>query len=140
MVKKKTKKRSKFADDRELKYASQKLYAVTDMITTITTSGFKYGSLVAIMYFAYLSIASLSGQETVANIAMNLLAEIKVNEYVAYIFGGVGTVYGLGERKLRKKRTKELAEQLEKCEEQVNPDRQSSGLTHRGETNPEDSE
>lgn len=50
----------------------------------------------------------------------------------------VSMLYGLFERELRRRKTKYLQDRIIKLEERLDPNRESSGLTPRGETRPED--
>jgi p-aminobenzoyl-glutamate transporter AbgT len=97
-----------------------------------------WAGVALIAYFAYLSIRVLAGQETFARIVVRFLADFRVNEYVAYLFGIGGIVYGLGNRKLRKDNIERMAQRIKDLESLLDPRRSSSRLTPRGETRPED--
>jgi len=98
----------------------------------------KWGGLVAISYFIYLSIDSLAGETTAADIGIGLLADIKLSDAAAWVFGGSGTVYGLRQRTLRRSTIERLQARIKELEKAIDPKRTSSGLTTRGETHPMD--
>jgi hypothetical protein len=98
----------------------------------------KWGGLLGISYFAYLSIDALAGQTTAADIGIKFLADVKVSEAVAWIFGGSGIAYGLRQRKLRRDTVERVQRRVEGLEKEIDPKRSSSELTRRGETPPED--
>lgn len=103
-----------------------------------SSSIIRWGALVFIAYFFYKSIASLSGLETKANIVLNFLSDIKVNQWLAYILGFGGLFYGIGQRKSRHKIIKKTSGHIEKLEKRLNSIRQSSLLNHDGTTNEAD--
>lgn len=97
-----------------------------------------WAGIVLLGYWGYLSIRVLSGQQTFAAIAIKFLADFRVGEGVAYVFGLGGIGYGIGNRKLRKDAIQRMAERIKTLESQRDPGRSSSRLTPRGETRPED--
>lgn len=115
-------------------YRLRRLVLISEMATAVITAAFKWVGLVAVAFFFYKSIDSLSGKHTIADIVIGTLADLKVNEWVAYAIGGAGVFYGLGERKLRRKRVAELAQTNTKLETLIDPNRTSSGLKSDGTT------
>lgn len=97
-----------------------------------------WGGICTIAYFTYKSIDSLAGQRTDANIGVVLLGSLKLSEVFAFLFGGGGVVYGWKERSLRKSTIERLQNRIKKLETSVDPNRTSSGLTPKGDTNPND--
>ncbi len=97
-----------------------------------------WGSLVAIAYLISSAIHGLAGKQTLADIGLRLLADVRVTEWVAYILTGGSIAYGLRERKLRRDTIERLSERTQKLEQQLDPNRSSSRLTPRGTTRPED--
>jgi hypothetical protein len=95
-----------------------------------------FGALIA--FFAYLSIAILAGRYTFAQIGVNVLGNLKISESISYVSGLTGVLYGLKERRLRRKNIQRLSTQIQKLEKQADPNRSSSDLTERGTTRPED--
>jgi hypothetical protein len=91
-----------------------------------------------IAYFAYRTVASLAGVSTTANVALQVATDLRVNTALAWLLGGGGFAYGLGQRRLRRKTIERLQDRIRTLEEATDPGRTSSGLTVRGETHPED--
>lgn len=75
--------------------------------------------------------------DTDANVYIELLSRINSAKY-AWLLAIVGILYGLIERELRRRKTAYLQGRITKLEKILNPQRESSGLTPRGETNEED--
>lgn len=98
----------------------------------------KWGGLFGISFCAYLSVTALAGTTTAADIGIKFLADVRVSEAVAWIFGGSGVAYGLRQRKLRRDTVERIQPRVEGLEKQIDPGRSSSKLTKRGETPPED--
>ncbi|MCZ8236809.1 MAG: hypothetical protein O9310_00105 [Leptospiraceae bacterium] len=84
------------------------------------------------------AIIELAGKETIADIAVKLITDMKINEWLSYAIGISGLAYGYFERKLRKKNIDRLGPRSAKLETLLNPDRTTSGLTNTGETRAED--
>ena len=83
-------------------------------------------------------LISLAGKTTFADIGINFLADIRVSETLAWIFGGSCAAYGWHQRALRKKTVERLQQRVVKFESEKDSGRTSSQLTTRGSTNPED--
>ena len=98
----------------------------------------RWGGVVLIFRYIYLSIEALSGKTTMAAIGVNFLGNLTVSQSLAYILGGGGLLYGLGERRLRKRLVKRIGGRTRQLEAAIDPRRTSSNLTERGETNPRD--
>lgn len=81
-------------------------------------------------------VDSLSGLSTAADIQLSFLVDISV--YIAWLAGAGGVGYGLHQRKLRRDTVERLQARITELESEVDPGRTSSGLTGRGDTNPED--
>lgn len=88
------------------------------------------------------AIGYLAGQQTTANIS--LLVEFFTNTGGGVVAGtgasagALGCAYGWYERKLRQKSVDRLHGRIKHLETDIDPNRTSSGLTTRGETNPRD--
>lgn len=95
-------------------------------------------SLLGIAGFFYLTVKSLAGTYTFADIGIKVIGDFKVSEALSYLFGVGGVGYGLRERKLRRQTTERLTERNVTLEKLIDPTRTSSHLTTRGTTNPED--
>ncbi len=111
---------------------------ITHAITTTITTIAKYGTLLGIAYCMYLSIAVLAGKTTLANIGISFLGNVKISEAVAWLFGVSGVAFGYKQRQLRRKTVEHLQTRNIEIEQQIDPNRTSSTLTPRGDTNPRD--
>lgn len=109
-------------------------------VTSIFNNVIRWGSVVLIVRYMYLSVASLAGQETIANVMISFLANLTVSQSLAYIFGGGAIIYGVAERRIRQRTIKRLQGRVQQLEIVQDPRRTSSNLTERGETHPQDRE
>lgn len=105
-----------------------------DRIASVFETLIRFGSLTAIAGFAFLSIRSLAGQATFADIGIRVITDMRLSEAFAYIFGAGGVAYGLGERRLRQNRTRRFTARTAALEQRQDPNRSSSHLTTRGTT------
>jgi len=108
------------------------------LVTTAINNLFKYGSLLGIAYCFYLIIAVLAGKTTLANIGISFLGNVRISETVAWLFGVSGVAFGYRQRRLRRKTVEHLQTRNIELEKQIDPNRTSSTLTPRGDTNPRD--
>lgn len=111
---------------------------VADGVTSVLVNLIRWGAVVLIFRYGYLTISALGGQVTLASIGISFLGNLTVSQSLAYIFGAGGVIYGLGERQLRKRTIKRLGPKREALEASIDPKRTSSKLTEKGETNPDD--
>lgn len=98
----------------------------------------KYGFLTLIARYCYLGIATMAGKETIGNIAISLITNLTMNQWMAYAIGGGGIAYGTSQRSLRKSTVERLQSRNQELELRIDPNRTSSMLTTRGDTRPED--
>lgn len=91
-----------------------------------------------IAYWTRDVLLAYAGQTTMADVAIRLAADLKLDQTLAYIFGGGGVAYGIVQRNLRRRTIARLTPRSRAKEEAVDPHRSSSGLTPRGTTRPED--
>jgi hypothetical protein len=117
--------------------AVAKIIAFSGAFTAVVQSLIMWGALVWICYFVYLSILALAGRETQANIAINLMAQLKLQYTLPYMVGTGGVAYGYFQRRLRKKRVAEMAEHISRLETHIDPNRSSSKLRPDGTTPPD---
>ena len=113
-------------------------FKTLDIIGNIVTQTIKWGSVVLIARYGYLSIASLAGQKTLADIVVRFLGNIKVSDGIAYLLGAGGVIYGIGERQLRRRNIRRIAKDKNNLERIVHPGRTSSKITESGTTPPGD--
>lgn len=107
-------------------------------IATVLIYAIKYGALVAIFYFGYLSVLALAGKHTLADIGISFLSDVNVSVSIAWIFGVSGIFYGLRQRKVRKDTIERLQGRIQYLEAQIDSKRTTSQLTSRGDTREED--
>ncbi len=91
---------------------------------------------IAIAYFALLAIRALAGRATSASFALvvHWLTSERKAEVVAWIIAVVAIMYGQGERRLRKRKTRYMQQRIRDLEIRIDPGRSSSGLTESGNT------
>ena len=115
-----------------------KIDIITGAIVSVVNNMVKWGGLLGISYFVYRTIQSLAGEHTIANIAIRIITNLKINQWLAYVIGIAGIGYGCMQKRSRKRTIEHLSERKEELEKMLDPKRTSSMLTKRGETNPED--
>lgn len=101
-------------------------------------TGIRWGAAVWIASFAAEAIASLAGLKTEANIVLNFLSSLTVSNALAWSVAGGGVLYGEAQRRLKGRTVERLQSRIEELETMIDPQRSSSSLTKRGETNPKD--
>ncbi len=106
-------------------------------ITAIVRTLIRCATLVAIFYYLTQMVEALAGKITIADFAINLWANLKLQYIVPYTFGGGGIVYGIYQRRLRKKRVKELSSYARTLERKIDPNRASSDILDDGTTPPD---
>ena len=111
-----------------------------DAVVMICREIIKWGAIVLLGRYAYLSIAALAGQQTLADIAVRFLGNLTVSNSIAYILAGGGVAYGLGERQLRRRHIKRNVKSKNDLEKILDPKRTSSERTDTGKTRPGDEE
>lgn len=104
----------------------------------VLLSAIRWGAIILIARYSYLSIDALAGKSTLADIGINFLSEIKVSIALAWAAGIGGAAYGLSQKKLRRDTVERLQERIKMLELGYNPERTSSRLTVRGDTRLED--
>jgi len=109
-----------------------------DVVQTVAVQVIRWGVLLGLGRYFYLTMAVLAGKQTLADIVIRLLANIKIGQGVAYLFDASGIIYGYGERRLRQKNIQRLAKSKNELERKLNPTRTSSNLSPRGTTRPGD--
>lgn len=106
-------------------------------LTAFFGTAVRWGCALAIVRYGYLSIEALAGQQTMANVGINVLGEMKVNQALAWVLAVCGGGYGAQQRKLRKDTVERLSERCRSLESKLDPKRTSSELSPRGD-HPED--
>ena len=92
--------------------------------------------------FLYLSLRQLAGRQTIADLRFKAIADLKANRWLAlsvpWGVASLATAWGAGERYLRKRHIKRVSSETSELQKMIDPQRRSSGLSRKGETNPED--
>lgn len=124
--------------DSDAKYELARVTRITEAIVSVFTTAIKWGGLTAIFYFCADTIQALAGKETISNIALSLVTDLKANQYFSYLFGASGVAYGLAQQRSKKNTIERLQSRKKELEKKIDPGRKSSKLTKRGDTRPED--
>ena len=132
---------SKFKLNREiLEYRRHRTVVWSITVTKI----FKYltaaTATIIPFWFAFLSIESLAGLDTDAeiNVVFNILKSTSVRSIIFLCVGIGGIVYGLVERRIRVTKIKRLSRRIKSLEKGLDKGRQSSRLNQTGSTRRED--
>lgn len=135
-------------------------HGIGNNVTKILRDTIMWGAILGITYFTYLSIDSLSGKTTQANIDIKATGSLALNEKqkpkkavtvtdeiltlhktvltLALIFGVGGIAYARKQAKLRKDVIERYHPLIQEAEKIIDNKRSTSQLTHRGDTRPED--
>lgn len=106
----------------------------TEAATSISTTGMWAVAVIFVARYAYLSVAALAGDRTVADIGIHVLGDIRLSSFLCMAFGVGGTVFGWLQLRLRKSTVERLAPRNQDLEREIDPKRSTSGLTSRGDT------
>jgi hypothetical protein len=117
----------------ETEASNQLRFAIVDRVARIIEVAIRCGCLAFIVYEVASSISILAGKHTIADVGIKFLANVRVSEALAWIFGGSGVVYGMRQRDLRRKDTQQIGARLRKYEEQKDSLRSSSKLESQGD-------
>ncbi len=146
MAKKKTQ------EELSLEIKMLRRHGIGNNFTKIVRDLIKYGFLFGVSYFSYLSIDSLSGKITHADISMNATGSMSVESsstvkfftdcrtvgILAIIFGVGGILYGRRQANLRRDVIEKFNPYKIAIEKKIDPERSTSKLLSRGDTRPED--
>jgi hypothetical protein len=122
----------------ELEHSTQKFIALTDLIARLGHTAMRCATPCIIAYFFYKSVEAMSGKTTVANLVMDWASSIKLNQWAAWVLATVAGAWGVGERRLRRRKTAELSERLKRFETVFDRRRSSSTLNPSGQPQLED--
>ncbi len=93
---------------------------------------------VACVYFGYLAVLAVAGQQTDANIAIAFFGDITFATGTLVTTTISSVFWALKERSLKQDAIDHMHQRVKECEESLSPSRTSSNLTSRGTTNPRD--
>lgn len=124
----------------ELDAGTVRFLAATDATRAVVQQVVKWGVIGWIAYMAQQSIASLAGNTTAIDVAVQFLLNTPsgITVTVSVGFGAVGVGYGWAERKLRERRTAQMGSRIRELELRIDPDRSGSGLGPKGTPGPRD--
>jgi hypothetical protein len=111
-----------------------------DAVLAVVRDIIKWGSIVLIVRYVYLSISTLAGHQTYADIGVQFLGNVKISDSLLYLLTGGSIIYGMGERRLRRKHIGRIVPLKNELEKKLDPNRTSSNLTRKGTTRPGDEE
>jgi hypothetical protein len=120
--------------DQRYRLISQAIDAIATTVRVVLFCGL----LLLLGYWTRDVLLAYAGKTTLADVAIRLAADLKIDKMFAYLFGGGGVAYGLLQRRLRRQTIARLTPRSRAREEELDPNRTSSGLTPRGTTRPED--
>lgn len=126
-------KRKEAEDAPEPDLGYQMRFLLVEKGARIIEVGVRYGLLALAVYFVTSCINRLAGAHTIADIGIRFLADVRVSEAIAWIFGASGVGYGAQQRSLRRRDTKQMGARLRRYEKQVDPGRSSSNLDSPGD-------
>jgi hypothetical protein len=122
----------------EYEFRVRKIAMITEMVSMIFSALCKWGGFAFMAWCTWGIAAALSGEHTTADIAFRAALDMRADQYAAYILGGGGVIYGIRERRLRRKTTSRLTERTASLEKRIDPNRTSTGLPSSGDTRLED--
>jgi len=109
-----------------------------DKLADLYISTLTHGKWIVVAYFTYRSIDTLSGEETIAKFIVDVATDVKLPEWLAYLFGVGGVGYGYAQNRFRKNKVAELSDRCRGLEKIIDPGRSSSKMPPTGETREED--
>jgi hypothetical protein len=122
--------------EQEIRFLNQ--YHVSNAWASFLNNLTRWGGLSFITYWIYRAIESLAGKETIADVVVKFIGNLTISQGAAYVLGGAGLAYGVAQKKLRQKTVERLQPRVQELEERLDPNRTTSDLTPKGETNPAD--
>lgn len=111
-----------------------------DFLTNLVNKLAFYGCIAFAVDRSAEVLMALAGKTTIADIAIGGFLSAGLGKAAA-VSGVVATgtsAWALLERRERRKKTEALTTRIRELEQRIDPTRTSSGLTPKGETNPED--
>jgi hypothetical protein len=111
---------------------------VCKTITRVTTGILKFGCIFGCVYALSDSLKSFAGTNTSANILMEIITNLKMNQWFGLVAGGGGLLYGGIRNNQLKNTRREHAGYIKKLEQNIDSRRQSSRLNMFGETHEDD--
>ena len=116
----------------------RRIEARTDLVISVSSSFFKFLTVLVVAYFGYKSIDTLAGEITVTNFFVGLFSDKNFANIVCILAAVSGILYGRKQSKLRKDVVERYHKYMKNEEEAVDPNRSSSHMDARGENRLED--
>lgn len=98
----------------------------------------EWGGYLGLAYFATVIVSDLAGKETFASFFLQFIGKENTSDSLVFVLALVFGAWALLERRLRRRKTVELSQRIQKLESSIDPKRTSSKLTPTGETHPGD--
>ena len=124
--------------EQEMYYNFNKTSLAWRSISKIFSSITRFGAVCFCVYWFTDAIKAFAGNETDANILMDILFDLRANQWIGFIFGGGGLIYGAIRNKQLKNTRKTMGDHIRKLEKKFDPERESSRLNKYGETHEDD--
>jgi hypothetical protein len=109
-----------------------------DVIGSSINTFIRYFFLFGIAVMMFLTARVLAGKYTFAQIGVKFLADFKISDAVYIALSGGSIIYGLEQRRLRRKSIERITPRNKELELKIDARRSSSGLSPRGTSRPED--
>jgi hypothetical protein len=126
------------ANQIQAEYDERLAFRKIDAVVSVVGLVLKFAAVVMCVRYGYLSVVALAGKSTFADVGFRILGNLKISEGISYIFGAGGILYGVGQRRLRRRNIERIVPLKNKLEKILDPNRTSSSLTSKGTTRPED--
>ncbi len=88
--------------------------------------------------YTYFSVKELAGKTTIADFLFQYFTRESRYHWLPWVLVALFFVWAILERSLRLKKVASMQKHILELEKRLDPNRTSSMLTHKGETNPED--
>jgi hypothetical protein len=124
--------------EQEMNYNFARTSLVWRNITKISGSVVRYGCVFGCVYFFFDAVKTFSGQETSANILLEIMAGMKLDKWIGYVFGIGCFIYGAIRNIQLRKTRKAFSEHIINLEKNIDQNRQKSRLNQYGETHDDD--
>ncbi len=90
------------------------------------------GGFVWIAHYVRDTLVALSGENTIADVAISFLGHVGVSESFAWMVAILCGGYGFAQRTMRRKNGTRLGKRIRELEEAIDPERSSSELRETG--------
>ena len=124
--------------DRRASAQPERAMVIVDGLVTVVSRLIWGGTIVWCASLFRDAAIAFAGHETSAAIALSLITKIGGSQWAAYGTAGGGIVYGLYERRIRRRNIERLTGEKSQLEKSVDKKRSSSKLLVDGRTRPED--